>query len=121
MKRIELLNINNVISGLKIGSVSTDCACALLEIKITLSDPIKKIEEGRDKALEELRPEGYNPENEEMTTTYRERLDKFFDKYLNEDININLGTISHEDIIALGKQNNLSIAQLEILSLLSKK
>lgn len=121
MKRIELLNIYNIVSGLKIGSVSIDCACTLLEIKIALSDQVKKIEEGRQTALEELRPEGFDPQDKEMIRIYNERFTKFLDKYLNENVSIELGTISQEDIMTLGKQNNLSIAELEVLSLISKK
>lgn len=56
MKRFDVIQLNNVLNGVKIGKVSKESAFALLDVKVELSKHAKEFEEARKTAAKEFSP-----------------------------------------------------------------
>lgn len=121
MKKGEVLQLNSILSGLKIGKVSKEGAFALLDTKIALTPVVQKIEEARKIAAEELKPEILKKEGIRDALLEKEWNDRFvdyMDRYLSEEISVKLEKLSRADLFELVQENNLELGKIEILNVL---
>lgn len=128
LKKYEVVELNNVLSGVKIGKVSKECAFALLDVKIELTKVVKEIEEMQRTASEELKPEELKKEGAEeskdegMVALKKRWNNKFMDfvrKRMDEEVAVKLESISRDDIYELTVDNNLNIQQIEVMMMLA--
>ena len=129
LKKYEVIALNNVLSGVKIGKVSKDAAFALLDVKIELSRHVKEIEDAQKIAAEDLKPEqlkkeGAEDSKDEATSALKKRWNdkymEFVGRRMEEEVEVKLKTIAKDDIYELSTDNGLNIQQIEILMRLAK-
>ena len=127
MKKFEVIQLNNVLSGIKIGKVSKDSAFALVDVKVELSGYVKEFEETRKTAAEEFKPEGLKGEGvddavDETTKNLQKKWNMKVAEYLNkrmdEEVEVKLATLPKDDVYELAKDNGLTIQDIEILMVL---
>ena len=115
MKRGNLIRIYNAIKEVKVGSLDTDCIYSLLKLKIELADPIKKIGEADQKAAEDLKPKDFKDGDKDSIMKWNIDYAQFMNKYMDEEVDINLPVLKESDIISICKENNLSLEDAESL------
>lgn len=129
MKKYEIIALNNVLNGIKIGKVSKDAAFTLLDVKIELSKHVKEVEEVQRIAAEDLKPEALKKEGAEdakdentiaLKKRWNDKYMEFVSKRMEEDVEVKIETISKDDIYELATDNSLNIQQIEVLMKLSK-
>ena len=127
MKKFEVIQLNNVLSGIKIGKVSKDSAFALVDVKVELSGYVKEFEETRKTAAEEFKPEGLKGEGvddavDETTKNLQKKWNMKVAEYLNkrmdEEVEVKLATLPKDEVYELAKDNGLTIQDIEILMVL---
>lgn len=127
MKKFEVIQLNNVLSGIKIGKVSKDSAFALVDVKVELSGYVKEFEETRKTAAEEFKPEGLKGEGmdeavDETTKSLQKKWNMKVAEYLNkrmdEEVEVKLATLPKDEVYELAKDNGLTIQDIEILMVL---
>jgi hypothetical protein len=67
IKREEIIILNNLLGGKKIGKLSKEGAFVIVDNKIALSKVVKEIEEAQKIASEETKPEALKAEGAEET------------------------------------------------------
>lgn len=120
MRKGDLLRLNEELSKIKIGKISKESAFSLLEVKIELSGHVKKIEEARAMAAENLKPAALKEKEDDsvLQEEWNQKFIEFMNKFLSEDEEVKLSKISREDFYALARDNNFSVEQMEIVSVL---
>lgn len=98
------------------GEVSIDRVFSLLATKIALKKQVDDIEEARKKAAEELKPEG--EETEEMKQEWNRRFAEFFNRYLEEEVTVEVKKVSADDLYELSRDSELTMQQMEVLNCL---
>lgn len=121
LKKVEILQLNKILSEVKVGVVSNDTVFNLLTIKIELSKHVKDLEAAQRLASEELKPEGLKKEGVKDKTLEEEwntKMMQFMDKHLSEEIPVKFPRIVKEDLAVLVKENNLMLGAYEVLNIL---
>lgn len=121
LKKVEILQLNKILSEVKVGGVSNDTVFNLLTIKIELSKHVKDLEAAQRLASEELKPEGLKKEGVKDKTLEEEwntKIMQFMDKHLSEEIPVKFPRIVKEDLAVLVKENNLMLGAYEVLNIL---
>lgn len=121
LKKGEVLRLNNVLTGLKIGKVSKEGAFALLDAKIVLTPVVRKIEEVQKLAAEDLKPEELKKEgarNDMLEKAWNEKFVEFMNRHLDEEVSVEFSCLSRNDLFELLRENNLELGKAELLNIL---
>lgn len=126
IKKGQAVQLNNVLSSVKLANVSQETLFNIIDVKIALSYIVKEIQQGYETASKELQvPEiDWNTatrEQKEMIVRKRRDITDFENRYLAEEADVKLKYIEREDFAKLVKDSNLDGAAAESLSLLLKQ
>lgn len=120
MRKGDLLRLNEELSKIKIGKISKESAFSLLEVKIELSGYVKKIEEARSMAAENLKPAALKEKEGDkvLQEEWNNKFIEFMNKFLSEEEEVKLPKITRDDFYELSRDNNFIIEQMEVLNCL---
>jgi hypothetical protein len=122
IKREEIIILNNLLGGKKIGKLSKEGAFVIVDNKIALSKVVKEIEEAQKIASEETKPEALKAEGAEETKDLKEAWNKAYGEYmtthLGETVEVELKKLNREDYMALVQENDVTVAEAEFLMLI---
>lgn len=129
MKRFDVIQLNNVLNGVKIGKVSKESAFALLDVKVELSKHAKEFEEARKTAAKEFKPKELRTEDidetvdevtRELHKKWNLKVAEYLNKRVDEEVEVKLATLPKDDIYELSKDNGLTLQDIEMLMVLAE-
>lgn len=126
MKKGQLVQLNNVLSSVKLANVTQDTLFNIIDVKIALTSIVSEIEQGYKTAVKELQVPDINwdtatREQKENLVKKRNDLSDFESRYLAEEVEVKLKYIEKEDFAKLVKDSNLDGTSAVSLSVLLKQ
>lgn len=126
MKKGQVVQLNNVLSSVKLANVTQDTLFNIIDVKIALTPLVSEIEQGYKTAAKELQTPEINwdtatREQKENLVKKRNDMAEFESRYLAEEVEVKLKYIEKDDFAKLVKDSNLDGTSAVSLSVLLKQ
>ena len=120
--RKEAIELDAVLANKKTTKLSDEVVFKLIDNKIELAKVAKSMEDARKIASEECKPEELKEEGavatEAQNAKWNVKFGEYMGRYLAEEIDIEIGTLSKEEYRTIVKENEMTIGDAAILSLI---
>ena len=118
MKRIEVLNLYNLVKDLELPEIENYSEFVLTMVK--LMNIYTEFETTKQQISEQTKPKNWKQDDD--PEEWQAKFESVINKWLNEDIDINIKILNNDDLTTIFKVNKLKIGTITVLqSLLLKE
>ena len=122
LTRKEAIELDVVLTNKKVTKFSDEVVFAMIDNKISLSKIAKEMDEAKRIASESCKPEELKAEGAETTreleNKWNAKFNEYMSKYLDEEVEVELSTLSKGDFKTIVSENGMTIGDAAILSII---